>query len=127
MIRGTYRYIYICLLVLIEWYMYTKMFISHLASCAKSCLSVPPRMVCGQGHCCGRLLAITLPLLVCSRWIEACIEDELPPTTELEEALRNGVILCRLGHYYCPELLPLRRIYDLEQTKYRVRTGRKCF
>ena len=40
------------------------------------------------------------------RWIEVCIEDELPPTTELEEALRNGVILGRLGNYYAPEILP---------------------
>ena len=55
------------------------------------------------------------------RWIEACIEDELPPTTELEQALRNGVILCRLGHYYAPDIIPLRRIYDLDEAKYRVR------
>ena len=55
------------------------------------------------------------------RWIEACIEDELPPTTELEQALRNGVILCRLGHYYAPEVLPVKRIYDLDEAKYRVR------
>ena len=55
------------------------------------------------------------------RWIEACIEDELPTTTELEEALRNGVILCRLGHFYAPEILPLRKIYDRDQAKYHVR------
>lgn len=54
------------------------------------------------------------------RWIEACIEDELPTTTELEEALRNGVILCHLGHFYAPEILPLRKIYDRDQAKYRV-------
>ena len=54
------------------------------------------------------------------RWIEACIEDELPTTTELEEALRNGVILGRLGHFYAPEILPLRRIYDRDQAKYHV-------
>jgi hypothetical protein len=52
------------------------------------------------------------------QWIEACIEDELPTTTELEEALRNGVILGRLGHFYAPEILPLRRIYDRDQAKY---------
>ena len=58
--------------------------------------------------------------LLSPRWIEACIEEELPPTTELEEALRNGVILCKLGHYYAPEVLPIRRIYDLNETKYKV-------
>ena len=54
------------------------------------------------------------------RWIEACIEEEIPQSTELEEALRNGVILCKLGHYYAPEVVPLRRIYDIQETKYRV-------
>ena len=48
------------------------------------------------------------------------MEEELPPTTELEQALRNGVILCKLGHYTDPEALPMRRIYDLDESKYRV-------
>lgn len=55
------------------------------------------------------------------KWIEACIEEELPPTTDLEQALRNGVILCKLGHYYAPEVLPKKRIYDLDEAKYKVR------
>lgn len=54
------------------------------------------------------------------RWIEACIEEDLPPTTDLEHALRNGVILCKLGHYYAPEVLPKKRIYDLDESKYKV-------
>ncbi len=54
------------------------------------------------------------------RWIETCVEEELPPTTELEEALRNGVILCKLGHYYAPEVVPLRKVYDMDEAKYRV-------
>ena len=52
--------------------------------------------------------------------MEGCIGEELPPTTELEQALRNGVILCKLGHYCDPEALPLRKIYDLDESKYRV-------
>ena len=52
--------------------------------------------------------------------MEACIEEELPLTTELEQALRNGVILCKLGHYCAPEVVPLRKIYDLDESKYRV-------
>lgn len=48
------------------------------------------------------------------------MEEELPPTTDLEQALRNGVILCKLGHYYAPEVLPLKRIYDLDESKYKV-------
>jgi len=55
------------------------------------------------------------------KWIESCIEEELPPTTELEQALRNGVILGKLGHYYAPDVLPLRRIYDLNEAKYQAK------
>lgn len=44
----------------------------------------------------------------------------MPPTTELEQALRNGVILCRLGHYYAPTVIPIRRIYDFDEAKYKV-------
>ena len=65
------------------------------------------------------MLHVYMYLCIC-RWIEACIEDELPPTTELEEALRNGVILGRLGHFYAPDILPLRKIYDRDQAKYQV-------
>ncbi|XP_033108850.1 ras GTPase-activating-like protein IQGAP1 isoform X3 [Anneissia japonica] len=52
------------------------------------------------------------------KWIEACIDEEMPPTTELEEGLRNGVYLAKLGHYYAPNKVPLKRIYDKEQNKY---------
>jgi hypothetical protein len=52
------------------------------------------------------------------KWIEACIGDELPPTAELEEALRNGVILARLGHFCAPDVVPLSKIYDSDQAKY---------
>ena len=31
------------------------------------------------------------------------------------------MILCRLGHFYAPEILPLRKIYDRDQAKYHVR------
>ena len=29
-------------------------------------------------------------------WIEHCIEEEVAPTTELEESLRNGVYLAKV-------------------------------
>jgi len=50
-----------------------------------------------------------------------CIDEELPVTTELEQALRNGVILCKLGHFYAPDVLPKKRIYDFDESKYKVR------
>ena len=40
--------------------------------------------------------------------MEECIKEELPTTTELEEGLRNGVILAKMGHFMAPSVVPLR-------------------
>uniref|UniRef100_A0A9J7YKB7 IQ motif containing GTPase activating protein 1 n=1 Tax=Cyprinus carpio carpio TaxID=630221 RepID=A0A9J7YKB7_CYPCA len=53
------------------------------------------------------------------RWIEACLNEDLPPTTELEEGLRNGVYLAKLGNFFAPNVVSLKRIYDREQTRYK--------
>ncbi|XP_044300758.1 ras GTPase-activating-like protein IQGAP1 [Varanus komodoensis] len=53
------------------------------------------------------------------RWIEACLNEELPPTTELEEGLRNGVYLAKLGNFFSPKVVSLKKIYDREQTRYK--------
>jgi len=55
------------------------------------------------------------------RWMEACLDEELPPTTELEEGLRNGVYLAKLGNFFAPHTVSLKKIYDREQTRYKVR------
>ncbi|XP_070767372.1 ras GTPase-activating-like protein IQGAP3 [Enoplosus armatus] len=52
------------------------------------------------------------------RWIEACLGEELPAPTELEEALRNGVVLAKLGHRFAPNAVALKKIYDPEQLRY---------
>ncbi|XP_071324894.1 ras GTPase-activating-like protein IQGAP3 isoform X2 [Trachinotus anak] len=52
------------------------------------------------------------------RWMEACLGEELPAPTELEEALRNGVVLAKLGHRFAPNAVPLKKIYDPEQQRY---------
>lgn len=49
-----------------------------------------------------------------SRWMEACLKEELPATTELEEAFRNGVFLAKLGNFFSPETVPFRKIFDKE-------------
>ena len=54
-------------------------------------------------------------------WIEACIEEDLGPTMDIEEALRNGVILAKLGHYFAPEVVPERRIYDSDLERFNLR------
>lgn len=53
-------------------------------------------------------------------WIEACIKEKLPHPTEFEENLRNGVYLAKLGHFISPEMLPLNKIYDIDQRRYKV-------
>lgn len=52
------------------------------------------------------------------RWMEACLNEDLPPTTELEEGLRNGVYLAKLGNFFSPKVVSLKKIYDREQTRY---------
>uniref|UniRef100_A0A8C9WC36 IQ motif containing GTPase activating protein 3 n=1 Tax=Scleropages formosus TaxID=113540 RepID=A0A8C9WC36_SCLFO len=54
------------------------------------------------------------------RWMEACLHEDLPAPTELEEGLRNGVWLAKLGHCFAPKIVPLKKIYDLDQEKYKV-------
>ncbi|NXA59537.1 IQGA3 protein, partial [Mohoua ochrocephala] len=53
------------------------------------------------------------------RWMEACLGEGLPPPTELEETLRNGVLLAKLGHCFAPAVVPLKKIYDPEQMRYK--------
>ncbi|NXB23688.1 IQGA1 protein, partial [Rhagologus leucostigma] len=53
------------------------------------------------------------------RWMEACLNEELPATTELEEGLRNGVYLAKLGNFFSPKVVSVKKIYDREQTRYK--------
>jgi len=52
------------------------------------------------------------------QWVEACIREELPAVTQLEENLRNGVILAKLGHFCAPQVVPLRKIFDSDQSRW---------
>uniref|UniRef100_A0AAR2LFP1 Ras-GAP domain-containing protein n=1 Tax=Pygocentrus nattereri TaxID=42514 RepID=A0AAR2LFP1_PYGNA len=54
------------------------------------------------------------------RWMEACLDEELPAPTELEEALRNGVLLAKLGHCFAPNIVPIKKIYDIDQERYKI-------
>lgn len=65
---------------------------------------------------------LTAHVLSC-RWMEACLGEDLPPTTELEEGLRNGVYLAKLGNFFSPRVVSLKKIYDREQTRYKVSTS----
>lgn len=52
--------------------------------------------------------------------MEAVLGEPLPPATQLEESLRNGVYLARLAHILTPEDVPLNRIYDRELKRYKI-------
>ncbi|KAJ0182491.1 hypothetical protein K1T71_001860 [Dendrolimus kikuchii] len=53
-------------------------------------------------------------------WMEACLKEKLPQAIEFEESLRNGVYLAKLGHFISPELLPINKIYDIDQKRYKI-------
>ncbi len=54
------------------------------------------------------------------RWMEACLGEQLPPTTELEHGLRNGVYLGKLAKFFAPQLVSEKMIYDRDQSRYKV-------
>lgn len=54
-------------------------------------------------------------------WIEACVKEELPPATELEENLRNGVYLAKIANFFNPNLVPQNKIYDVNQAIYKAK------
>lgn len=51
------------------------------------------------------------------RWVESCLGEEIPPIVQLEDRLRNGVILARLARVFAPELVP--RIFQAEKLQFR--------
>lgn len=59
--------------------------------------------------------------------MEACLKEVLPPPVELEESLRNGVLLAKLGHCFAPAVVPLKKIYDVEQLRYQVQRAGSAF
>lgn len=51
-------------------------------------------------------------------WLSACISQELPGPSALEESLRNGVYLAKLAHFFAPDVVPLRKVYDADESVY---------
>jgi hypothetical protein len=47
--------------------------------------------------------------------MEACLESELPPASELESALQNGVLVARLAVFFAPEVVKPNKIYDPDE------------
>lgn len=53
------------------------------------------------------------------KWLEAVLQMPLPPVTELECALQNGVILCRLGMRLLPDDPMWTKVYDIDENKFK--------
>lgn len=67
-----------------------------------------------------KLLLAKLYVSCANSWMEAVLGEQLPPAAQLEEGLRNGIYLARLAHIVTPEDVPLNRIYDREQKRYKI-------
>lgn len=52
--------------------------------------------------------------------MESFLDEELPSTLELEEYLQNGVILCKIAMKLLPDEPMWKKVYDIEQTKFKV-------
>ena len=52
------------------------------------------------------------------KWMEDCIKEQMPASTDLEENLRNGVYFAKLGHFCAPNVVPKRKIFDADQKKW---------
>ena len=52
--------------------------------------------------------------------MESLLEEELPSALELEEHLQNGVILCKLAMKLLPDEPMWKKVYDIEQSKFKV-------
>ncbi len=48
------------------------------------------------------------------------IKEDLPSVLELEDALQNGVYLCKLGMALLPGDELWKKVYDLDQTRFKV-------
>ena len=53
------------------------------------------------------------------KWLEACLQTDMPPASELEGALRNGVIVAKLSRFFKAEAV--KKIYDEEEKVYQDR------
>ncbi|CAD5209976.1 unnamed protein product [Bursaphelenchus xylophilus] len=51
-------------------------------------------------------------------WLAECLtEADVPSPIELEEALRSGVLLAKIANYFAPDLVPLEKIFDLDESR----------
>ena len=52
--------------------------------------------------------------------MESVLNEEVPSALELEEYLQNGVLLCKLAMKLLPDEPMWKKVYDLDQSKFKV-------
>ncbi|KAI8639558.1 hypothetical protein BD408DRAFT_371421 [Parasitella parasitica] len=50
-------------------------------------------------------------------WIEDCLQDEIDPIIKLEESMRNGIVLAKLGDWFAPGIV--RKIFQDTKLQFR--------
>lgn len=64
-------------------------------------------------------MTVIILIIKCFRWLESCLKTTLPPVEELEDRLRNGVLLAKLGNFIAPSTVPMSCIYDRDERRYK--------
>ena len=54
------------------------------------------------------------------RWLENVLDVQLPSLSEFERSLSNGVVLCKLGQKVLPSDPMWAKVYDKDESKFKV-------
>ena len=105
---------YVCIYVCVDWM--EKIF--TFAVLWEVIMFPPPPAPCSSAN------NYKIPCKWC-RWMEACLNTELPPASELEGALRNGVVVAKLAMFFAPDVVKQKNIYDFDESIYKVRPRKR--
>uniref|UniRef100_A0A0M3KIC8 Calponin-homology (CH) domain-containing protein n=1 Tax=Anisakis simplex TaxID=6269 RepID=A0A0M3KIC8_ANISI len=58
--------------------------------------------------------------------VECLRTTDIPEEIQLEQNLSNGVLLARLANFFAPDMVPLNKIFDFDQSRYK-KDGKPCY
>uniref|UniRef100_F1KR99 Ras GTPase-activating-like protein n=1 Tax=Ascaris suum TaxID=6253 RepID=F1KR99_ASCSU len=66
-------------------------------------------------------------LLEVRNWLVECLQTaDVPEEVQLEANLSNGVLLARLANSFAPDIAPISKIFDFDQSRYK-KEGKPCY
>uniref|UniRef100_A0A915AXX3 Calponin-homology (CH) domain-containing protein n=1 Tax=Parascaris univalens TaxID=6257 RepID=A0A915AXX3_PARUN len=66
-------------------------------------------------------------LLEVRNWLVECLQTaDVPEEIQLEANLSNGVLLARLANFFAPDIAPVSKIFDFDQSRYK-KEGKPCY